>query len=327
MAELNKSYAHPVTQESGLLSSTESAYPLNANRHAECPDCHNAHAARAWTPAATAPAVSPPLTGASGVDASGQGARHPAVSEYEVCVKCHGSSSNKPQGPGYSAYGYTASRQTDAVAGTSFDTLLEFSSAVARHNVMLPRRLPGSAVPSLRASMLTLGGSATGRSLAVGTHIYCGDCHNSDETRSAGGSRAAGVHGSNWPHILERRYAMEPPPAAPGGSTAGVAYQSGVAGTAAICVKCHDVDGSILQDRSFGEHQKHVSGERTACATCHDSHGIEGGTAANNRSLLNFDTAIVGPSSSGILRFESTGTFSGRCYLRCHGTNHNPESY
>ena len=211
--------------------------------------------------------------------------------------------------------------------GGSFDTRLEFGSTVARHNVMLPRRLPGSAIPSLRANMLTLGGAATGRSLAVGTFIYCGDCHNSDETRSAGGSGAAGAHGSTWPHILERRYATEPPPAVPGGSTAGVAYQSGVVGTAALCTKCHDVDGSVLQDRSFEEHQKHVAGEGAACATCHDSHGIDGGTAANNRSLVNFDTAIVGPSSSGILRFESTGAFSGRCYLRCHGRNHDPESY
>jgi len=87
------------------------------------------------------------------------------------------------------------------------------------------------------------------------------------------------------------------------------------------------VDGSILEDRSFREHQKHVSGERTACATCHDPHGISDGTAMNNRSLVNFDTTIVGPSSSGVLRFEATGSFSGRCYLRCHGKNHNPLSY
>ena len=174
--------------------------------------------------------------------------------------------------------------------------------------------------------MLTLGG-AGGRSLAVGTYIYCGDCHNSNETRSSGGARPAGVHGSTWPHILERRYAFEPPPASPGGSTTGVTYQSGVAGTAALCAKCHNVDASILLDQSFADHRKHVLEKDTACATCHDAHGINGGTNANNKSLVNFDTRIVGPSSSNILRFESTGPFSGRCYLRCHGKNHNPLSY
>jgi len=51
------------------------------------------------------------------------------------------------------------------------------------------------------------------------------------------------------------------------------------------------------------------------------------GNSTNNSKLINFDTSVVSPSSSGILRFESTGTFSGRCYLRCHNNNHNPRSY
>jgi hypothetical protein len=175
--------------------------------------------------------------------------------------------------------------------------------------------------------MLSLSGAATGRSLAAGTHIYCGDCHNADDSRSAGGTQASGAHGSTWPHILERRYVTETPPATPGGSAPGVAYQSGVAGTAAICNKCHDVDNSILQGQSFGDHDKHVVGADTPCATCHDAHGINGGTLTDNLRLVNFDTRIVGPNSAGILRFESTGTFSGRCSLRCHNKNHNNASY
>ena len=94
-----------------------------------------------------------------------------------------------------------------------------------------------------------------------------------------------------------------------------------------LCNKCHDVDGNILQNRSFPEHSRHVSGERAACGTCHDAHGISGGNVTNNWRLINFDTAIVGPSSSGVLRFESTGASHGRCYLTCHGQNHNPETY
>jgi len=326
MAELNKGYAHPVTEGVGLHSPEEGGTPLEGARHAECADCHNPHAAGAWTPSVDAPAVSPPLRGVPGVDSSGRGGRAAATNEYEICFKCHGGSSGKPQGPDYAAYGYTAARQTDSFIGP-FDTQVEFTSPVARHNVVQPRRLGSGDVPSLRGNMLTLGRSGGGRSLAVGTFIYCSDCHNSDQTRSAGGSGAAGVHGSNWPHILERRYDMESPPAAPGGATAGVAYQSGPGGSAALCAKCHDVDGSIVRNQSFKAHQQHVVGENTSCATCHDSHGISGGTSSNNKSLVNFDLAIVGPSSSGILRFESTGTFSGRCFLRCHGKDHNPIPY
>lgn len=71
----------------------------------------------------------------------------------------------------------------------------------------------------------------------------------------------------------------------------------------------------------------HVRGADISCSTCHDAHGIQGGNTANNFSLVNFDRAIVGPSSGGALRFERTGTFSGRCYLICHGVDHNPRSY
>ena len=48
----------------------------------------------------------------------------------------------------------------------------------------------------------------------------------------------------------------------------------------------------------------------------------------NNVFLINFNTAIVTPSSSGILKFEDLpGTYHGRCYCTCHGENHNPLSY
>jgi hypothetical protein len=62
---------------------------------------------------------------------------------------------------------------------------------------------------------------------------------------------------------------------------------------------------------------------------CHDPHGISAtqGNSTNNSRLINFDTRFVTPSSSGLLRFEATGQGSGRCYLTCHGKEHNPRSY
>jgi hypothetical protein len=80
---------------------------------------------------------------------------------------------------------------------------------------------------------------------------------------------------------------------------------------------------------SWSRHNLHVVGERTPCNVCHDPHGISAtqGNAINNSRLINFDTTVVKPSSSGILRFEQTGTNQGRCYLTCHGQNHNPYSY
>ncbi|MCU7924680.1 MAG: hypothetical protein KZQ88_18480, partial [Candidatus Thiodiazotropha sp. (ex Dulcina madagascariensis)] len=65
------------------------------------------------------------------------------------------------------------------------------------------------------------------------------------------------------------------------------------------------------------------------CNACHDPHGVSAiqGNTLNNTSLINFDISIVQPNSLGKLRFESTGRFSGTCYLMCHGSDHAPKSY
>ena len=321
-------YTHPTATKSGLHQPGENAYPLNGERHAECADCHNPHAALPPGFSPTPPSLPPAMTGATGVDSlSGLTAQKPATKEHEVCFKCHGAGAGKPQAtPGYAVYGRTPWRVTDDTAPDPFNTVAEFNSSVSRHNVTLPRQRTNSEVPSLRSNMLKLTG-APGRSLAGGTYIYCGDCHNNDQARNAGGTQASGVHGSNWPHILERRYETEVPPAQPGDDSPGVNYQPGLNGTYALCDKCHDIANSILMNRSFKLHKKHIQGEDTACSTCHDPHGINGGSVTNNHALINFDLAIVGPSKSGRLLYERTGMFRGRCYLTCHGENHDPERY
>ncbi len=96
----------------------------------------------------------------------------------------------------------------------------------------------------------------------------------------------------------------------------------------ALCYKCHS-RSSILGNQSFPLHNFHVSGERASCNICHDPHGISStqGNTTNNTHLINFDTSVVQASSSGILRFEDLGNVSGRCYLRCHGKDHDPCGY
>jgi hypothetical protein len=41
---------------------------------------------------------------------------------------------------------------------------------------------------------------------------------------------------------------------------------------------------------------------------------------------MNFDTSIVKPSA-GRLLWERQGASGGRCYLVCHGKDHNPLAY
>lgn len=146
--------------------------------------------------------------------------------------------------------------------------------------------------------------------LSTTSIIYCTDCHASNGTTAP-----AGPHGSIYPQILKLQYLRSD------NSNYSVTNYE-------LCFSCHS-NTSIMSDASFKEHSKHIIGEKTSCNTCHDPHGISNlqGTATNNSNLINFNRLYVTPSSSGILRFDDLGFESGRCYLTCHGENHNPLTY
>jgi predicted CXXCH cytochrome family protein len=146
--------------------------------------------------------------------------------------------------------------------------------------------------------------------LTVTSKIYCSSCHASDGTGAP-----TGPHGSIYPQILKAQYKL----------TDNTTYSIA---SFQLCYNCHS-STSIMANASFKEHSKHISSERTSCNTCHDSHGISNtqGNATNNSNLINFNKLYVTPSSSGILRFDDQGLYKGRCYLTCHGENHNPYTY
>jgi len=282
-AEFRKPSVHPVANTVGVHNPKED--PATMGRHVECVDCHNPHQAKAGS--GSAPAVSGPLTGVSGVDATGV-AVATATNQYEVCFKCHGD---------------TASGTAPVVRQISeLNKRLQFDvNNPSFHPVEGPGVNPN--VPSLLLPM------------TAGSVIYCTDCHANNSGPGAGGSGPAGPHGSIYPHLLERQYIT-----ADGTAESSLNY--------ALCYKCHNRT-SILNDESFTEHKKHVQEENAPCSVCHDPHGISGaqGNTTNNAHLINFDTAIVAPNSVGLLKYESLGSFSGRCYLSCHGHDHNPEVY
>lgn len=343
-------YAHPTVEitpsvhNPAELPPPISGYPRPAQptmpetsasqpRHAECVDCHNPHAANSTSGSTVPPAVESTLirvTGVSGTATDGRTPVTPAAYQYQICFVCHADSANKPQtsdtGTVGIGYGRNPQRQIDQGNPGRFNTRLEFNSLVSRHPVVNPRQRTNAEVPSLRPYILNLDGS-NGRSLATGAYIYCTDCHNNNQARSFGGSGPNGPHSTIWSHLLDRRYEMEPPPASPGGTTSGVVYSPGITGTYALCDMCHDIANGILLNQSFKRHSEHVLSENASCATCHDPHGINGGNNTNNPSLINFDLSIVGPDSMGRLEFDRTGTFSGRCYLRCHGVTHTGWTY
>ncbi len=140
--------------------------------------------------------------------------------------------------------------------------------------------------------------------------VYCSDCHASD-----GSGVPAGPHGSTYAQILAKRYDR--------GN-----YVTESADTYALCYSCHSRT-SILGDNSFSEHDLHINEEQSSCNTCHDPHGVQDqpGTTTSQTHLINFNTSFVTADMMGRLYFLDGGYETGRCYLTCHGEQHNPETY
>jgi len=315
MSEFGKSYRHPTSTLSGLHDPTETL-PLNASRHSECPDCHNSHSASNQVGTALPPALQASLAGVSGYDSGG--AQRPAANEYQVCFKCHADSTNKPQNSTYSIFGRTVTRspQGSMPAGYTtsppmpsdqYNTRLQFMSTIG-HNVM-GNSVVTTSNSTLRTYMLNIDGTSnTSRPLSTSSRLYCTDCHDNDQARAFNGSGANGPHGSSFQHLLQLDFYIEPIGGGSGNTTAG----------RALCNKCHDLSNMSTLHR---DHHNNFG-----CGTCHDPHGVIGGNPASNRAMINFDTAIVTPSSTYYGYYYNSSSQKG-CYLRCHGENHSPGTY
>jgi predicted CXXCH cytochrome family protein len=286
-AQLSKTYRHNVAGYNAAHDPTENA--LVQPRHVECVDCHNPH--QSSNRSAAAPAANGTQDGVKGIDTNGNPVAQ-VQNEYELCYRCHADSPDKP-GPA------TPRKIIQSNVRLEFDL-----GSPSYHPVEGTGK--NTNVPSLISPW------------TVTSKVYCSDCHASDGT-----SAPAGPHGSSFPRILKAQY-----------STADNMAES--ATLYALCYLCHNRNTlynssapgyvNVVQD----VHRKHVIEVRTPCNTCHDPHGISGtqGNSTNNTHLINFNTTIVSPlTANGRLDFEDLGTYTGRCYLRCHGEDHTPKTY
>jgi hypothetical protein len=178
--------------------------------------------------------------------------------------------------------------------------------------------------------MLDINGNATGRSLTTSPNLYCTDCHNSDSAPMSSKS-TVGPHGSRWTHLLERQYQENNVPLLGAGtSISPIPYSSGVSGSYALCDKCHDLNNKLNlsgggSDITFGKHYNHVVSHGISCSVCHTSHGVQGGSNANNNHLVDFDIQIVRAYGSNSIPYVDTARK--QCFLVCHGVTHNGTSY
>ena len=275
MASFDLASYHPIEDTTLVHDPVEPA--VIEARHVECADCHDPHATRASRSAGDLPAN---VRGVSlgGIEVS------QVTSDYEICLRCHGDSTNQPPA--------RTPRQHDQV-----NMRLKIQSDnPSFHPITEPGR--NDDVPSLIFP------------LSEQSVIGCAGCHNSSSAASVGGTGPEGPHGSEYAPLLARNYSV-----LDNTTESDFAY--------ALCYGCHSRD-SILNNESFKHHDKHVTGQDVPCNACHDPHGVSStqGNEINNSHLINFDTSIVSPNSNNQLLFEDTGLQSGTCNLLCHGDNH-----
>lgn len=290
--ELNKVSHHGVGSYLNVHDAAEAN--LMGTTHVECQDCHNPHSANST--AGSAPGSTPitlpgSLSNVRGVSISGT-AVSPVTAEYQICLRCHADSTSRTP----------AARTPRVIVQTN--TRLEFQTSNPSYHPIAGTG-KSSNVPSLIAPWTTT------------DQMTCTDCHNNNAGPNAGGAGPNGPHGSTNALLLERAYVV-----ADNTTESAASY--------ALCYKCHSRT-SILGTgtNSFKEHNKHIVGERTPCNVCHDPHGISGtqGSVLSNSRLMNFNTSVVTKSGTQAIRWERVGATGGRCYLTCHGANHNPWTY
>lgn len=174
--------------------------------------------------------------------------------------------------------------------------------------------------------------------------LDCTSCHDNPDT-----SGMRGPHLSPYPALLKAAYGRE--------KDAGALTER----ANELCLTCH-AKASLLANQSFPLHNEHITGfvgtanrlskktavptrpgeramplsqlgrdprtgrtsgllpgfgEPTPCATCHEPHG-----SLKTPALVQFDRAVVGPSSVGSVEFRRTGPRQGTCTLTCHGYDH-----
>lgn len=262
-------YRHPV-EVSGRHSDTETATGLGAsNRHSECADCHDPHAARSGLHTEGSSLSGGALRGAIGIKpvaswpgnwtvvaASGWTTERMTGEagdvEAYVCLKCHSSYSGQP---------FSVTTPSNPAGYTSSDLALEFNpSNFSEHNVL------GQSVGM--EDVFTVGGTTyTWTKPADSAFLLspwtsnsmmtCTSCHTNST------AAAKGPHGSSAQWLIDARGSAT---VADWKTTYLSNTTNGMSNTTNICAKCHTSLLSVNDVHAEGSHQGSTDGR---CNNCH----------------------------------------------------------
>lgn len=336
-AELAKPAAHPTVPTVGVHLASEGSASAAfgvGKRHAECTDCHNPHGVTAGNR----------LSGTSRIQVSnGVAGSVPGftflpptntapVKEYELCFKCHSSWTSRPAGqPDLAMVLNPANESFHPVEAAGKNTSSQMANSLAG----------GTGLPHLTTASV----------------ISCTDCHNNDAiprtislVSGYTGAAPTGPHGSNASGgnaalstaVLRAPYRVTLKPRS--------ATNDYTANDFTLCFICHSPapfatrNSDARTDTAFRYHGFHLNrlndqgsgagdintpgaGQGNAiCRECHyDTHGTRAAPFSANRTYargVNYSPNVQGPNGTG----QPTWV-RGSCQARCHGKNHNPETY
>lgn len=275
--QFEKPYRHPAGNISyadrhtlsGLEIGKGGAPFRNSSRHAECPDCHDPHAAQLGHQIFDSAnpqnnnLVSKVLLNAWGVEPSFSGSwtvptsfteQKPAQKEYQICFKCH------------SYYALQDADGITALTGPSGGVITDQAREFNPNNLSYHPVTAGTGNNPLLAARL---GPPWNVSVGVQT-MYCSDCHGDNDT-----SQPLGAHGSNNKFLLKSGTW----PA----KTDGTLWKlSDRTNTALFCKMCHPLGGTNVGGTWGGRTWGTSSGADNAvhaksqhqnytCVTCHSA--------------------------------------------------------
>lgn len=281
--EFNKSWTHPVENQSGVHYPGE-PYDADASnqpaRHVECTDCHDPHAAQTEANHKAAPNLPASLMGIDGLGVSFTGfwgnlsftRKQDIDEEYELCLKCHSSynyGSSPPTSPSrQNLEGADATPQTPIAK--QFNT-----NNISYHSVMGKRY---DTAPADRGNSTSfVGTDRSGNAWSWTSRLLCTDCHGNDDATDP----VQGPHGSGYYFILKAPWARDSGPEGEAGT--------GTSGTSDhLCFNCHNWDvyasqSAYANDTSVtgfsgnGQNLHAIHGSKRGCNTCHSvvPHGYD----------------------------------------------------
>jgi len=279
-------YTHGVddTVWDGVHTSDEVLFS-GSNKHVECEDCHNPHAAGVTVKGDTVNGVSlyggtdgnvigsdSPLLGVLGADV--QDPPNPpngwpsawsepsvdtaltATREYQICFKCH-SDYNEAYNPGTGSAGMNSTFSWND-SGTD-GTVEEWTNVALEFNPNNPSYHP--VVAPLGNDQDWLDSHMKSEWLVENQTMMCSDCH-----RALGDSPAAyGPHGSSVKHILRGYWPTDSAAGDPKGTYYSLKNRSD---TNMLCAQCHNMNNFTAWTTAHTG--QHVSGRRDyRCIDCH----------------------------------------------------------